>query len=92
MNEQIMFEGEPPNSADKQPALSCCAFSQHYCMNLGKLKGQLKPPGQSYSMVAEGSSGPYLNPDSQQSNFSLKQKENLVMQQPLKSHGVAASS
>jgi hypothetical protein len=69
-------------------------------MDLDKLKGQLKP-GQSYSpLLAEGPSGLCLNPrqpttgvgKDSLSNFSLKQKENLVTQQPLKSHRAAASS
>ena len=53
----------PSNSGDNQPVLSCCAFSQCHHIDLDKLKGQLKSPGQSYSlMLAEGPSGFCLNP------------------------------
>jgi hypothetical protein len=47
-------------------------------MDLDKLKGQLKPSGQSYSLVlAEGSSGLCLNPMAlaKTLNFSLKQRK-----------------
>jgi hypothetical protein len=72
----------PSNSRDKQPVFSCSS-SQSHLVDLNKLKVQLKPPGQSYSLVlAEGSSGPCLTLQPERgvgkdslSNFSLKQKQ-----------------
>lgn len=62
--EKMSFASLPPNSGDKHPVLSCCAFSQHNLIDSDKLKGQLKPSGQNYPLVlAEGLSSPFLNPD-----------------------------
>ena len=54
----------PPPPPLKTICLFPLCFQSAHSMDLDKLKGQLKPPGQSYSLVlAEGPSGLCLNPN-----------------------------